>query len=163
MCGDELLLDFRTNSFSTNIGSALRGSEKTRENDAYDAALDVYSGYAMLDVEVIKSLRTVGGARVEKTEQSIDSFDPFAIDEVPVSGNIDETDVLPALSLVYAATSKANARLAVTRTLSRPQLREWPRSSSTRTLVAFPPGATPIFRSPTSRTPTRLRVLPDVA
>jgi TonB-dependent receptor len=109
---------------SSNIGGALTGTEKTRENDAYDAALNVYAGYAMLDVEVIKSLRTVGGARIEKTQQSIDSFDPFAIDEVPVSGKINETDVLPALSMMYAATSKANARLAVTRTLARPQLRE---------------------------------------
>ncbi len=109
---------------SSNIGRALSGTEKTRENDAYDAALNVYAGYAMLDVEVIKSLRTVGGVRIEKTEQSINSFDPFAIDEKPVGGNIDETDVLPALSVVYAATSKANARLAVTQTLARPQLRE---------------------------------------
>jgi hypothetical protein len=106
-----------------NVNRVIAVSEKTRENDAYDAGLDVYAGYLQLDGELTKGLRAVGGARVEKTKQTISSFNPFAPDE-KVSGDIDETDVLPALSLVYAAGSKANTRLAVSRTLARPQLRE---------------------------------------
>jgi outer membrane receptor protein involved in Fe transport len=38
--------------------------------------------------------------------------------------NIYRADYLPALSLVYAATSKVNARLGLSQTLARPQLRE---------------------------------------
>jgi TonB-dependent receptor len=109
---------------SSNVGPVVRVSEKTRENDGYDASLDVYAGYLMLDAEVLKGLRAVGGARIEVTKQSIESFDPFAITEMPISGKIDETDVLPALALTHAASSKANTRFAVSRTLARPQLRE---------------------------------------
>lgn len=109
---------------SRNVGSVVNATEKTRENDAYDASLDVYAGYLMLDGEVIKSLRAVGGVRAEVTRQSIDSFDPFATTEAPINGSIEETDFLPAISLAYAATSKATTRMSVTRTLARPQLRE---------------------------------------
>lgn len=116
-CSDKL---FR----SSNVGTLLTASEKTRENDAYEAALDVYAGYLMLDGELFKGLRAVAGARLEATRQSIDSFDPFAVEETPIRGEIKGNDILPAVSLVYAATSKANTRLAVSRTLARPQLRE---------------------------------------
>lgn len=107
-----------------NVGTVLAGGEKTRENDAYTANLGVYAAYAQLDVEVLRRLRVVTGARVEVTREGIASFDPFAVQKTPISGKIAQTDWLPALSVVYGATSKVNARFAVSRTLARPQLRE---------------------------------------
>ncbi len=41
-----------------------------------------------------------------------------------VSSSINDTDILPALSLVYRATRNSNTRFGISKTLARPQLRE---------------------------------------
>lgn len=115
-CSDKL---FR----SSHVGTILTIDEKTRENDAYDAGLDVYAGYLLLDAEVLSGLRAVAGARLEATRQDIRSFNPFAPEEA-IAGEIAQLDVLPALSLVYGVSKQANTRLAISKTLARPQLRE---------------------------------------
>jgi TonB-dependent receptor len=97
----------------------------------------------MVDSQLTKSLRAVGGARIEKTNQRFVGFDPFDRQNTEQRGDIKKTDVLPALSLVYAANPKANTRFAVSQTLARPQLREIsPSLSSTYT------GALPIQGNP---------------
>ena len=98
--------------------------ESTQPFDEYEAGLDVFAGYAMLDSQLSKSLRAIGGARVEKTKQRFVGFDPFDRAATESRGDIEKTDWLPALSLVYAAGAKTNTRFAISQTLARPQLRE---------------------------------------
>jgi hypothetical protein len=107
--------------------------ESTLVFDEYDASLGVYAGYAMVDVE-LSPLRLVSGVRVEATNQSITAWDPHDRPNTIERAIIQSTDYLPALSLIYAATTKSNTRLGVSRTLARPQLREIaPFSSSSYT------------------------------
>jgi TonB-dependent receptor len=107
-----------------NIGEVLGISENTKPEDAYKASQKVYAGYLMLDALAFKSLRIVGGARVERTKQVMTPFSQFTGGMAPKGASIDSTDWLPALSLSYAATKKAKMRAAVSRTLARPQTRE---------------------------------------
>ncbi len=117
--------------------------ESTQNFDQYEASLNVLAGYAMVDSQITKALRAIGGARIEKTNQKFVGFDPFDRANTEQRGDIRKTDVLPALSLVYAASSKANTRFALSQTLARPQLREIsPSLSSTYT------GALPVQGNP---------------
>ena len=61
-----------------NVGPALELEEWTRPTDVYAAKYDVVGGYFMADVSPHERVRVVLGERVEKSLQSIDSFDPFA-------------------------------------------------------------------------------------
>ncbi len=107
-----------------NIGSILNFSENTKPEDAYTAGLEIYAGYLMLDANVFDDLRLVGGARVERTDQSIDPYSQFSSGSDPKGASIESTDVLPALALTYSATSDTKLRAGVSRTLARPQIRE---------------------------------------
>jgi len=98
--------------------------ETTLNLDEYETSLDVYALYGMVDAEVLPSLRAIAGVRAEITYQVFAGFDPFDREATTERSQIYSTDWLPALSLVYAVTSKANTRLGLSKTLARPQLRE---------------------------------------
>jgi TonB-dependent receptor len=107
-----------------NVGPIIGLSEDTKPEDAYKASQDIYAGYLMLDANVIKDLRLVGGARVERTKQDINPYSQFAGGMAPPGAKIDSTDVLPSVSLTYSATKKTKVRAAFSETLARPQTRE---------------------------------------
>jgi outer membrane receptor protein involved in Fe transport len=107
------------------IGPSLDLVENTRGNDEYDATLNVFAGYAMVDAWITDELRLVAGERIESSHQSIHSFDPWNPEANPIDAELDDTDFLPAASLTWAVLPQANLRLSATRTLARPQLREF--------------------------------------
>lgn len=107
-----------------NIGTALEIEEYTRANDAYTAGWAVYSGYLMVDAWVLPRLRVTTGARLEAAQQSLDSFDPFAAELTRKSVELNKTDLLPSINVVVKVAKQANLRMAATRTVARPQLRE---------------------------------------
>jgi outer membrane receptor protein involved in Fe transport len=80
----------------------------------------------MAEIGLTSELRVVVGERLEVTRQSLDPSDPLGIcDEATCkSANLESTDQLPALGIVYSATQQTKLRASVTRTLARPQLRE---------------------------------------
>jgi TonB-dependent receptor len=98
--------------------------EDTSDEDAYKAQLDVYAGYGMVDLAVVKNFRVVGGVRVEATNQDLDPYAQFPGGRNLPGTKIEEVDWLPAASLAYSPTKATKARLAYGRTLARPQLRE---------------------------------------
>lgn len=107
-----------------NIDGVIRLEEGTQaDRDAYDAHLDVYAGYLMGDFEVVKSLRAIGGARVEYTDQVIEPYNPFG-GPTAAGADLKVTNWLPSVGLVFSATQKAKLRVGYARTLARPQLRE---------------------------------------
>lgn len=116
-CPDEHFTD-------DNIGTILNLEEQTRDTDAYRADLNVFAAYAMVDAGLSRDLRLILGERVEVTHQSIEPFDPFDEGRDLEGVALDETHLLPAASLVYSATKRTKMRLAASRTLARPQLRE---------------------------------------
>ena len=99
-------------------------NEWTLNFDQYETGLDVYSLYAMVDTKPTQNLRAVAGIRSEITYQAFSGFDPFNRAGTELHSNIYQADWLPAASLVYATSAKSNARLGISETLARPQLRE---------------------------------------
>ena len=48
-----------------------------------------------------EKLRFVGGARVERSEQNVDTRDLFDPNAEPIRASLDDTDLLPGLNLIY--------------------------------------------------------------
>ena len=113
---------------SSFIGPNFQLKEETRPTDRYDAAQETLSAYGMVDVPLAVRLRLVAGARVENFRQRVDTFDPFAravfgTTDV-ISANLDETDVFPAVNLVYSVRNDQNLRVGFSQTVNRPEFRE---------------------------------------
>ena len=113
---------------SSFIGPNFQLKEETRPTDQYDAAQETLSAYGMVDVPLAVRLRLVAGARVENFRQRVDTFDPFAravfgVTDV-IRADLDETDVFPAVNLVYSVRNDQNLRIGFSQTVNRPEFRE---------------------------------------
>ncbi len=102
--------------------------DNTQTQNQYNGGLGVVAGYGMVEVP-LGALRLIGGARVETTDLTIDvvnrlTGEPVNAEDPALSGSIQQTDILPALNVVYALTDNVNLRAAATRTLARPTFRE---------------------------------------
>ena len=84
----------------------------------YTASLDVNAVYAMADLGVLSWLRVIGGARLEATKLDVNA------PRDPPPASIDQTDILPAASLVITLVTNLNLRLSYGETVSRPSYRE---------------------------------------
>ena len=91
--------------------------DQTSAFNSYDGERAVGAGYAMAEVPLWNRLKVIGGVRLESTDLSVQATPDS-------SGQIDETDLLPSLNIVYELRDDMNLRLAGTRTLARPTFRE---------------------------------------
>ncbi len=99
-------------------------TEFTRATDTYAAEMNIYAGYAMVDLNIGPKWRIVGGLRVEDAEQNVITFDNRVPNARPVTASLQNRDPAPALNIIYALSAKQNLRGSYSRTLSRPDFRE---------------------------------------
>ncbi|HXV64362.1 MAG TPA: TonB-dependent receptor [Vicinamibacteria bacterium] len=107
-----------------NIGTAFELREETRATDTYTADQTISAGYGMIDLPFTERVRFVGGVRVERSEQNVTTFDLFALDPQTIVSNLDDTDILPGLNVIYSLTGEQNLRFGFSRTVNRPEFRE---------------------------------------
>jgi hypothetical protein len=107
-----------------NIGTAFRFNEETRPTDAYSGDQSTASGYGMLDVALSGRTRLVAGARVERFEQDVETFDPFGLFARTLTSSLDNTDFFPAVNFVQGVSTRSNLRLSYSATVNRPEFRE---------------------------------------
>ncbi|HEX9637542.1 MAG TPA: TonB-dependent receptor [Acidobacteriota bacterium] len=107
-----------------NIGPVFELTEETRNTDTYAANQDITAFYGMVDLPFSRKLRLVGGLRVERSDQVVDTFDPFNPDFVGVQAALDNTDLLPGLNLIYGLRDDMNLRFGYSRSVNRPEFRE---------------------------------------
>jgi len=107
-----------------NIGPVFELREETRNTDTYAAGQDVMAGYGLLDLPLADRWRFIGGARLERSEQTVDTFDLFNPDRVVVSTTLENTDVLPGVSLIYQMSDAMDLRFGYGHTVNRPEFRE---------------------------------------
>lgn len=99
-------------------------SDASELRNNYTGTQGIAAGYAMVELPIIKPLRFVGGARLEKTDILLVSKDPQL-----EQGMLDNMDILPSANLIYSLRQDAvknimNVRLSYARTLARPVFRE---------------------------------------
>jgi hypothetical protein len=88
---------------------------------SYTAEERLAAGYAMAEVAVSPRMRLVGGARVERSELTVDALPTFGERTVSTP---EYTDVLPSLALNVSLSPRQNLRLSASQTLARPEYRE---------------------------------------
>jgi TonB-dependent receptor len=98
--------------------------EYTRGTDAYNAEMNIYAGYAMVDLALGPRWRLVGGIRFEDSDQLVTTIDNLVPNAAPVSAGLHNTDPVPAVNVIYALTGRQNLRVSYSRTVSRPDFRE---------------------------------------
>lgn len=98
-------------------------NEDTRPTDFYVAAQDVTAGYILGDYTRGK-FRFIGGVRIERGKQEVNTLDAFSAQAIPVVAKLDDIDFLPSISGVYNFTSSFSLRTSYSQTVSRPQFRE---------------------------------------
>jgi hypothetical protein len=98
--------------------------EETRNTDHYDAFQNITAGYLMGDLTWGR-WRFIGGARVERSEQQVNTFEPFVVNPNNVVADLDDTDILPSIGIARAFRNDTmNLRVGFSRTVARPQFRE---------------------------------------
>ncbi len=106
-----------------NIGeNGFRMKETTDRSDSYDAGSTLSAGYAMVEQSLTNRLRFIGGARVEKFHQELNSFK--VLSTTPVILDTAFVDVLPSAHFIYSLSDSTNLRASVSKTVARPSFRE---------------------------------------
>lgn len=99
--------------------------ESTRPSDNYSADHSVYSGYMLLDIPLNTKWQVMTGLRWEYSNQVLTAFDPFSTILLDQNkANLKTSDGLPGLTITYRLTERMNLRIAASRTVTRPDLRE---------------------------------------
>jgi hypothetical protein len=115
-----------------NIGPRFELREETRATDFYDATQRVIAGYGMIDLSLTHRTRVIGGLRVERFRQTVDTFDlldvDFDFDDTDaldlIRGEIEETDLFPTVNVVQDLSGNRNLRVSFSQTVNRPEFRE---------------------------------------
>jgi len=103
-------------------GFAVR--EITRGTDTYNAEMNIFGGFAMVDLAFGPRWRAVFGIRVEDADIRVTTIDPLVPGARPQVANLVNRDPLPSLNLIYALTPRQNLRFGYSRTVNRPDFRE---------------------------------------
>jgi outer membrane receptor protein involved in Fe transport len=98
--------------------------EDTRSTDGYTASLDIYGGYAMVDLNLTPKLRLITGVRVEDAQMNVTTINRNVPGAIELNSNLSNRDPLPSVNVIYALTPRQNIRAAYGRTVSRPDFRE---------------------------------------
>jgi outer membrane receptor protein involved in Fe transport len=103
--------------------------EVTRSTDNYTGTQTTLGGYAMANVPIVENLEANAGARLEYSDQKVETFALFADDREV--GRLETTDLLPALNVTWSFADDMQLRGAASRTVNRPNFRELSNASYT--------------------------------
>jgi len=121
--------DFEALLAPENIGpNGLQLQEGTQATDSYTASQALDARYLAVDASW-RSLSLNLGVRREDMLQTVTTVRPFDPNATPEIGVLDNSDTLPAGSLTWAYSDKAQLRAAYSTTLSRPDIREQSRAN----------------------------------
>ena len=98
--------------------------ESTRSTDNYLADHNIYSSYLMLDLPITTKWQVMTGVRLESSDQTVTTYDPFSATRKAIEANLETLDWLPGMNVTYRLTERMNLRLAASRTITRPDFRE---------------------------------------
>jgi TonB dependent receptor/CarboxypepD_reg-like domain/TonB-dependent Receptor Plug Domain len=100
-------------------------------NGTYDAGSSLLVAYESLESKIANKLRVIWGIRAEKYQQYVNVYEPFFY------GNFRDFDLnlqnlaakttfnfLPSINVIYALKKKINIRLAYSKTVARPELKD---------------------------------------
>ena len=108
-----------------NIGpNGFQFDQTGRDTDFYTAEQDLDAVYAGIDLNYQDLIRVAIGARQEKNQQRVTTVDPTQNGAEPSVADLDDNDVLPALTATWYRSLDDQLRFAYSQTVSRPDFRE---------------------------------------
>lgn len=96
--------------------------ESTLASDFYNGKSKLVAAYIMSDMRIKPWLRAIYGVRLEQFNQEVNAFTDEGDTVKPV---LDNTDFLPSVNFIINPRANHNLRLGYSRTLSRPEFREF--------------------------------------
>ncbi|MBA3973223.1 MAG: hypothetical protein C0504_03270 [Candidatus Solibacter sp.] len=99
-------------------------NEFTRATDRYDATMDIYAGFAMVDFNIGPRWRFITGVRVEDASILVNTLDPLVPNAKAQTASLVNRDPMPSATVIYALTPRQNLRASYSKTVSRPDFRE---------------------------------------
>jgi outer membrane receptor protein involved in Fe transport len=124
-CGPAYALDPAELATPAWIGRAIQAVEDTQATDEYRAEQRVFAGYLMAEALLPGKVRVILGERLEHGAIDLVSRDQFVASNPEVRGGFSATTLLPAVNVVVPLSARMNVRAAASRTVARPQLREF--------------------------------------
>ncbi len=94
----------------------------TLPTDNYTAEQTVNAQYLMADTQ-LKRFKVMGGVRLERSRQEVTTFQLTNPDQA-TKADLDDTDILPALTLTWLLGGEQQLRMGVSRTVNRPDFKE---------------------------------------
>ncbi|MEO1657653.1 MAG: TonB-dependent receptor [Pseudomonadota bacterium] len=91
--------------------------------DSSNATLEVFAAYTMAELQLTDFLRVSGGLRFEDGQQEASAVQT-GTDNTPLTTEIDENYVLPAVTLTWNPLGNLQLRGGYSQTITRPQFRE---------------------------------------
>lgn len=91
----------------------------TQTRNSYTGEQTILAAYVMTELPLTKKLKTVVGARFERTDILVISDNDAVAD-----GELLNNDILPAMNFIYSINKDMNIRAGYGRTLARPTFRE---------------------------------------
>ncbi|MBN1827019.1 MAG: outer membrane beta-barrel protein [Candidatus Eisenbacteria bacterium] len=98
--------------------------EETEATDRYQAHHDLDAAYWMVDMPVHRRVRLVTGIRWEWSDQKAVTREPLIATAKDNVAELKTADALPSVNCTYTPHRDVNLRLAYSKTLNRPDLRE---------------------------------------
>lgn len=106
-----------------NPGTGFQFQDKTLASDSYEAELEYNSVYLSYDHMLDNRYQFIVGARYEDYRQTTDTFSLQGAGDA-VQSLIDEGSLLPSLGFNWFYSDEQQLRLAVSRTVARPDFKE---------------------------------------
>ena len=107
---------------SDSVTRGLTFTESTLPSDNYEADLTYNSAYLLYDHTVGLDWQFIAGARFESYDQTTETFSSF--NGQPLDSVVDESKVLPHFGVNWSFTDTQQLRLAVSKTVARPDFKE---------------------------------------
>ncbi|MBN2804025.1 MAG: TonB-dependent receptor [Deltaproteobacteria bacterium] len=98
--------------------------ETTQPTDNYTASQNIAAGYLKVDLELFDELKLMGGVRIEKSDQSVKTFELFTPTPQVTEAKLKTVDPLPAVTANWTFVKDMVLRAGYGRTVSRPEFRE---------------------------------------
>lgn len=100
-------------------------TEETGEGSAYSGNLLTASGYALVDMQLLRKLRLLGGVRYEYTDMDVYYYDALIGDTTDLAQEpLNANNLFPAANFTWELNDDMNLRLAGSKTVARPDFRE---------------------------------------
>lgn len=96
--------------------------DRSNPTNNYDGTKEISAAYMMAEIP-FGNFKLVGGLRNETTLIRSESTNLELADSVRI-GEVDRTDLLPGVSLIYSVSDNVNFRVSYSNTIARPNYRE---------------------------------------